>query len=295
MSTAVAPVPPPHRTVAGAALLLWTGAAVAAPSAPAAEADTLVERVNDYRAQARQCEGREREPAGPLAPDPRLAEVDLAGGGSIREALRAVGYNAAAAQTIAIAGPDDAASAMDLVRQRYCAPLMDPQFAEIGAAHDGARWQIVLARPLLSEDLGDWQEAGRAVLEQVNAARAQARSCGGRHFDAAGPLTWDAALAEAALAHSRGMAERNVFSHRGGDGSEVGARATRAGYAWRHVGENIAAGQGAPEQVVAGWLSSPGHCANIMDPQFTEMGAAYATDPDSDAVSYWTQVFGAPR
>ena len=46
---------------------------------------------------------------------------------------------------------------------------------------------------------------------------------------------------------------------------------------------------------MAGWLASPGHCSNIMNPDFTEMGAAYAIDKSSAAGSYWTQVFGTPR
>ncbi|HCJ28080.1 MAG TPA: hypothetical protein DHV63_01935, partial [Pseudomonas sp.] len=60
-------------------------------------------------------------------------------------------------------------------------------------------------------------------------------------------------------------------------------------------GENIAAGQGSAEQAVSSWLASPGHCQNIMNPGFTEMGAAYATNPRSAATIYWTQVFGTPR
>ena len=59
-----------------------------------------------------------------------------------------------------------------------------------------------------------------------------------------------------------------------------------------HVGENIAAGQGEPADVVAGWLASPGHCANIMSPDFAEMGAAYALRPGSTRAIWWTQTFG---
>lgn len=91
------------------------------------------------------------------------------------------------------------------------------------------------------------------------------------------------------------MAAHNYFSHRGKDGSLAGVRATRDGYDWRGIGENIAAGQGSAQQVVAGWLASPSHCFNIMHPDFTEMGAAYAVNPQSDAAIYWTQVFGSPR
>ena len=104
---------------------------------------------------------------------------------------------------------------------------------------------------------------------------------------------WNEALAEAALAHSRDMASRDYFSHADPSGASVRQRATRAGYRWRYVGENIAAGLGSPEQVVAGWLASPGHCANLMSPDFVDMGAAYAVEPASKLDIYWTQTFGA--
>jgi uncharacterized protein YkwD len=61
------------------------------------------------------------------------------------------------------------------------------------------------------------------------------------------------------------------------------------------VGENIAAGQQAPDAAVDGWLRSPPHCANLMGPQYTEMGIAFAVQPTSEAGIYWVQMFGTPR
>jgi uncharacterized protein YkwD len=81
------------------------------------------------------------------------------------------------------------------------------------------------------------------------------------------------------------------MDHAGSDGSTPAMRATRAGYAWRTVGENVATGQSTPEQVVAEWLDSPRHCSNIMDADFTQMGVAFAA---SASGVYWAQVFGAP-
>lgn len=141
----------------------------------------------------------------------------------------------------------------------------------------------------------DWQAAGREILQRVNAARAVARSCGARRFKAAPPLSWNTRLAETALAHSSDMATRNYFSHTSKDGTQLKGRVERSGYDWRGLGENIAAGQTSAQQAVSVWLASPGHCANIMGPQFTEMGAAYALNPRVAATLYWTQVFGAPR
>ena len=62
------------------------------------------------------------------------------------------------------------------------------------------------------------------------------------------------------------------------------------------MGENIAFGQHTPQQAVASWLDSPGHCANIMNARFTEMGAAYGIAAEKrSGIVYWTQVFGRPR
>ena len=52
--------------------------------------------------------------------------------------------------------------------------------------------------------------------------------------------------------------------------------------------------EASPEQAVASWLASPTHCANLMQPDYTEMGAAYVTDAASDTGIYWTQVLGKP-
>jgi uncharacterized protein YkwD len=90
------------------------------------------------------------------------------------------------------------------------------------------------------------------------------------------------------------MANNNYFDHKDRDGRTPGDRAELAGYAGQQVGENIAAGQDTVRKVVDGWLASPGHCANLMNPQFRELGAAYAVDPKSDAGIYWTAMFGTP-
>jgi uncharacterized protein YkwD len=107
-------------------------------------------------------------------------------------------------------------------------------------------------RPAIAApNLPDWAEAGKTILEAVNAAR-PARTCGDQSFAAAPALAWNAALGAAALAHSRDMANRRYFSREGKDGKAVGDRAQQAGYRWRRIGENIAVGMRSPEGEVAG-------------------------------------------
>ncbi len=138
-------------------------------------------------------------------------------------------------------------------------------------------------------------EAEQAMLDAVNAARAQARVCGNDAFTATQSLTFNCALRDAARAHSRDMRDHNFFSHTGSDGLRVSDRVSAQGYDWRSVGENIAAGYPDLQSVMRGWLDSPGHCANIMSPAYTEMGSAFEPGNDfSDYGTYWTQVFAAP-
>ena len=255
------------------------------------EAD-LVVLINAYRAAPRECDGRREPMASPLAPSPALAAVDPGSGGRLGEALLRSGYRAAAATTVLFSGAGNATEIARLIEARYCRVLLDPGYSQIGVARKGDSWRINFARPLLAEGPGDWRDAGKTILRLVNAARSRPRACGEEHFAAAVPLAWNEALADAALAHSRDMAAKDYFSHVDATGSGVAQRATRAGYRWRHVGENIAAGTGSPEQVVAGWLASPGHCANMMAPDFDDMGAAFAANPGSKLDIYWTQTFG---
>jgi uncharacterized protein YkwD len=142
----------------------------------------------------------------------------------------------------------------------------------------------VLATPLMDE-----------ITQLINEARAQARTCGAYgDFAAAGNVSWNGQLSAAADSHSRDMAYYNFFSHTGSDGSDPGLRASSAGYSYRTLGENIAAGLIDTRATVQGWLNSPGHCANIMRADFTELGAACIEADTSDYPTYWTLVLAAP-
>ena len=290
--TAPARISHPPRVAAG--VLLTMATALAGP-AYAQDPNDLVGLINEYREAAETCGSDKGQAVGPLAPNEALALAPATSGTQLQESLQASGYRPAKLQAISISGPANVQTALQALKQRYCGPLRSQDFAEIGVSREGNTWQVLLAKPLLAPDLGDWQQVGKNILQRVNEARAQPRTCGSRSFKAAPPLGWNAKLGDTALGHSRDMAKQNFFSHQAPDGSQVSDRASRADYGWQRIGENIAAGQGSAEQVMAGWLASPGHCGNIMNPDFTEMGAAYAINKDSAAVSYWTQVFGTPR
>lgn len=132
------------------------------------------------------------------------------------------------------------------------------------------------------------------MLAQVNTARSQARNCGSTSYPSTTALDWDCKLAQAATGHSGDMAQYNFFSHTSSDGTGPGFRIDAQGYQARTWGENIAAGYSSIDAVMTGWLDSPGHCANIMNPDFTELGMAFIEDSGSDFGIYWTQVFATP-
>ncbi|MFH9427885.1 CAP domain-containing protein [Streptomyces sp. NPDC017615] len=119
------------------------------------------------------------------------------------------------------------------------------------------------------------------VVELVNAERAKV-GCS--------PVKLNSTLSKAAQDHSADMAAHNTMSHTGSDGSDPGSRITAAGYQWSTYGENVAYGYSTPEQVMAGWMESPGHRENILNCSFKEIGVGLAQPG-----SYWTQDFGTAR
>jgi uncharacterized protein YkwD len=279
------------------ALPAWAAACVALAAAPGAQdASELARLINAYRAAPGTCTGHVSRRAAPLALEPALSSVRVGTGTFLESALEDAGYPVVRAEALNVTGPLDAAAALAFIQQRYCSALLSKEFTAMGVLRSGDEWQVVLARPRVPVRLPDWPETGMVILDAVNAARAAGRRCGGQWFAPAPPLAWNAMLGQAAYAHSLDMATHRYFRHEGSDGTVVGDRAQQAGYAWRRIGENIASGQSTPKEAVAGWLDSPGHCENIMQPGFTEMGAAYVVNPKSKiGFTYWTQVFGRPR
>lgn len=120
------------------------------------------------------------------------------------------------------------------------------------------------------------------VLELVNRERANA---GCR------PVQSNAALQTAAQRHSDDMAARDFFDHVNPSGVGPGGRIEAAGYRWSTYGENIARGQDSATAVMAGWMKSPGHKANILNCAFTQLGTGVTLGSDGP---WWTQNFGAP-
>jgi uncharacterized protein YkwD len=134
------------------------------------------------------------------------------------------------------------------------------------------------------------------ALARINALRAAGADCHSEGVFAPAPaLTWNALLTQAAEGHSQDMVANNLFSHTGSNGSTLGTRITGAGYSWRFIGENIAAGYSGIDAVMTGWMASDGHCANLMNASFKDVGLVCVPGTSADTYgNYWTMDLGQP-
>ena len=123
------------------------------------------------------------------------------------------------------------------------------------------------------------QDLGPAARNWINATRVEAER---------GAVAVNGALTQAAAAHARDLAGSGAFSHTSSNGSSVGDRVRRQGYGFCFVAENIAKGQGSLEQVLNGWLASPGHRRNILASQAQEFGLVRGPG------NLWVMVLGKP-
>jgi uncharacterized protein YkwD len=134
------------------------------------------------------------------------------------------------------------------------------------------------------------------MLELLNAARSVARNCGATAYPAVGPLAWNTQTEQAARAQAEYLQQNNLFSHTGSGGSSVGERLTATGYVWSTVGENIAAGFTDMAAVVQGWIDSPGHCVNVMNGNFVDLGVVLVPGTSSNTYrTYWGMVLARSR
>lgn len=130
------------------------------------------------------------------------------------------------------------------------------------------------------------------ILTLTNQARARGANCGGRQYPPAPPLTMNAQLRRAAQLHSQDMIARRFFDHNNPSGQTPFDRMRAQGYAGSYMGENIAAGNDNAPATMNQWMNSPGHCTNIMNPNYRELGVGYAFGASSQYRHYWTQNFG---
>jgi len=275
------------------AMLMAAGSTAHAQPSTASH-PTLLRALNTLRQQG--CDKSTR-PAESLRENAALSHTAalLARGSKLDAALKAAGYRAIRATQITVRGVAGAAALTPRSLGKTCRSAMTDDLQEAGFHQSGNQTWVVLAAPFSPPNATQADDVEERVLALVNAARARPQRCGSQAFAAAPPLRLNPTLQSVAGSHAAEMARYSYFSHTGRDGSTVDGRATLAGYPWRQIGENIAAGQMTADAVVRGWINSPGHCANIMSPAYSEMGAAFVVNQQSSMGIYWAQVFGAAR
>jgi uncharacterized protein YkwD len=134
----------------------------------------------------------------------------------------------------------------------------------------------------------------RRLLEQLNHMRAEGGVCsdGMRYPAAAEPMRWNDALERAAASQTLWMVERGELLHVGRRGEGIGERVRQVAYAFERVGENVGMGFFQMDHVISAWRSSAKHCANLMDPRFTEVGLSCVRAANGP---YWTIIVGRPQ
>ncbi len=251
--------------------------------------------------------------ARPLHRDAALdrAAAQWANGSTMSAAAHYNGYPPDALSGVHVSGPDS--SLVQLLRSTSCRTITDRSLHDLGVYHRGLEtWFLLASRytlsapgptvitaktaptPIQAPPLAAPPLAARA-LQLVNNVRASGTRCGERSFGPAPPVRLSGTLNDVALGHAADMARHDYFEHDDLSGHTPADRVRAVGYLEKLVGENIAYGPESADEVVKGWLDSPGHCENIMDPRFAEMGIAYSPGRASRRGLYWVQLLAAPK
>ncbi|HVN45494.1 MAG TPA: CAP domain-containing protein [Steroidobacteraceae bacterium] len=260
-----------------------------------------------------------------LRHEPALDAIarEWAEGLPLAEAAERSGYSALATSGLHVSSTD--AGVLELMRRSACRTVTGQELRALGVYRRGIDSWIVLASdyratavPTMASRSAPFMSpaAGSAAmptppapvvrtpspatlaseaLQLVNEVRSRGARCGERSFGPAPPLSLSGTLGTVAFGHAADMAEHDYFEHRDLKGQSPADRVRGVGYREKLVGENIAYGPKSVEEVVQGWLNSPGHCENIMDPRFAEMGFAFAPGRAGRHGLYWVQLFAEPQ
>jgi uncharacterized protein YkwD len=154
--------------------------------------------------------------------------------------------------------------------------------ARTGGLDGDVRQEVPM--PAFCDAVQDWEADAVAFEEEmlrlINEYRTNGSSCGAPTH----PLQSQDALECVARLHSLDMNEREFYQHVNRDGEGPRERMEAAGYAAGPWGENIFKGPTSAKEAMDGFMESPGHCANIMSPEFSVVGVGVHGDS-------WTQSF----
>lgn len=152
----------------------------------------------------------------------------------------------------------------------------NPQFDNPDLIYPGDRVNVPTANPSIRKS----KDVGQQVMDLTNAERAK---------NGLSPLTWNWEVARVARYKSADMRNKNYFSHQSPTYGSPFSMLENFGVSYRSAGENIAAGQATPEEVVQAWMNSEGHRKNILNSGYTQIGVGYVSGGSYG--HYWTQMF----
>ncbi|WP_371017478.1 SafA/ExsA family spore coat assembly protein [Pseudalkalibacillus sp. JSM 102089] len=152
----------------------------------------------------------------------------------------------------------------------------NPQFDNPDLIYPGDHVNVPTANPSIQKS----KDVGQQVMDLTNAERAK---------NGLSPLTWNWEVARVARYKSADMRNKNYFSHQSPTYGSPFSMLENFGVSYRSAGENIAAGQATPEEVVQAWMNSEGHRKNILSSGYTQIGVGYV--PGGSYGHYWTQMF----
>lgn len=169
------------------------------------------------------------------------------------------------------------------IAQRYRLELdviirANPQFANPDLIYPGDKVRLPLSSIKIASASVEDQ-----VLQMVNQERTNY---------GLSPLTANWQLARVARFKSEDMRDSRYFDHHSPQYGSPFDMMKNFQIIYTAAGENIAAGQTTAEEVMRGWMDSPGHRENILNPQFTQMGIGYAQGGEMG--HYWTQMLIHP-
>ena len=116
-----------------------------------------------------------------------------------------------------------------------------------------------------------------------------------RYWEGLAPLTTNDKLCKAGDIRAHEISYFYDRNHLRPDGRECYTVMDEVGFKYSWAGENIAAGQEDPEEVVDAWMNSPGHRTNILTSGFIHMGVGYEYVANSGYNDYWVQFFATNR
>lgn len=146
---------------------------------------------------------------------------------------------------------------------------------------------VILAKQSLAATK-NWQQETLALVNQFRAKFTLA------------PLTLNKSLNKAAQAHADDMFARDFFAHQSPSGTNAGDRATKQGYKWKIILENLATGQQTPAEAVTGWENSKtGHREAMLNANVIDVGIGYRYVANDNGKfkghHYWAMTMGLPR